>query len=123
MKLSLNQIESLLHVTNHSHDKKYVHAECPVCGHPEFWLLFQEDNQPCGCSRGKKCGWRGNIFTLLKLLNRSREFLSEREIDVYEKLESSLFNNQEAELVFDLPEIKPPSTVWVFKRKEVWVAR
>lgn len=109
MKLSRTQIEKVINVTGESHDKKYLLGECPVCGENEFYILIKEDNHPCGCSRKKQCGWVGNIYTLLKLLNRSREFLSQQEISVFEKLESTLKDDyKEEELIFDLPEIKPP---------------
>jgi hypothetical protein len=106
MKLSIQQIENILTVNNR--DEKYVYADCPSCGESEFYLLIKEDNHPCGCSRKSKCGWVGNIYTLLKLLGKTREFLSEREVDAFEKLENNLFKVEEKELIFDLLEITPP---------------
>lgn len=106
MKLSVQQIEQILTVNNR--DDKYIYADCPVCNEPEFFLLIKENNQPCGCSRANKCGWRGNIYTLLKLLGKTRDFLSEREVDAFEKLENNLFKEEKIELTFDLPELRPP---------------
>ncbi len=107
MKLTIEQISKVLTVHRHSQDKKYVYADCPVCGKDEFYLLFLEDNQPCGCSRGKKCGWKGNIFTLLKLLGKSTEFVQDRDVNVFKKLESNL-GEKILDLNLELPQINPP---------------
>lgn len=107
MRLSKSQLSNIFTINGESHDKKYLYGTCPFCNYEEFYLLFLEDNQPNGCSRGKHCGWKGNIWTLLKRLGRSKEFINEREINIREKLEIGLLK-EEQELEFDLPEITPP---------------
>jgi hypothetical protein len=111
MRLTYEKVCKLLSVNGISNDKKYVYADCPVCGKPEFWMLFLEDNQPCGCSRGSKCGWRGNIFTLIKLLNKShRDFFGDREIDVFGNLKDIRLDVIESDErdYSQLPEINSP---------------
>jgi len=107
MKLSYNQLSSLLSITGKSSNGKYVYAICPMCGENEFYLLLQEDNHPSACNRKNKCGAHFNIFTLLKYLGRTKEFVSEFDFDVQEKLVGDLeISNPSLDL--SLEEIQPP---------------
>src|SRR5690606_10383412 len=105
MKLTRKQIEQLIQDTSLDHKGKNLYGKCPKCGHNEFGISL-EDNHRFNCFRKKECGFQGNIYTLLKFLGKIKEFLSEREINIFEKLNSS-FHKQE-EKVEQLPEVTPP---------------
>lgn len=106
MKLTQRQLEQLLDNARLDHKGTNLYAICPYCGHDEFGISLA-DNHAWNCFRKSKCGESGNIYTLLKKLGKAREFLSEYEIDVFEKLESS-FNKDVEVLDLELPEIQPP---------------
>lgn len=106
MKLNQTQLEQLIKDTTLDHKGKNLNGRCPQCGEMEFGISLA-DNHLFNCYRKKKCGFSGNIYTLLKFLGRTKEFLSEREINVFKKLESNLIQQEEV-LVFDLPNIHPP---------------
>lgn len=106
MKLTRGQLEQLLEETRLDYKGKNLYARCPKCKHDEFGISL-EKNHAFNCFRKSKCGWSGNIYTLLQFLGRAKEFLTEQEIDVFEKLESGLLAEEE-ELSLDLPEMQPP---------------
>lgn len=105
MKLSRKQIEQLIQDTSSDYRGKNLYGRCPKCGHNEFGISL-EDNHLFNCFRKKKCGFQGNIYTLLKFLGRAKEFLSEREINIFEKLESGI--NRVESISLDLPKIAVP---------------
>jgi len=105
MKLSQKQLENLLQNAHLDYKGKNLYADCPFCGFHEFGISLS-DNHVFNCFRKKHCGRAGNIYSLLKHLGRSKEFLSEREIDAFEKLEAGLDEREELDLT--LPEIQPP---------------
>lgn len=107
MKLTREKLESLLDSPRLDHRGENLYATCPWCGEYEFGISLKE-NHPWNCFRKKKCeADSGNIYKLLKKLGRSSEFISQREIDVFDKLESSL-SVKENTFIDSLPEIKPP---------------
>ncbi len=105
MKLSRKQLENLIQNTTLDHKGKNLYGTCPYCGENEFGISL-EDNHVWNCFRKGKCGLSGNIFKLLKFLGRSREFLTEREINVYEKLQGNVILDTKIDL--ELPEITAP---------------
>lgn len=107
MKLSQKQLEGLLSNTRLDFKGKNLYADCPWCGYNEFGISL-DDNHVFNCFRKKHCGYTGNIFSLLKKLGKVKEFLSDREIDVFERLESNLGVEEDVAIDLDLPEIKPP---------------
>lgn len=107
MKLTRKQLEQLLVDVRLDHKGTNLYAVCPKCGHDEFGISL-EKNHAFNCFRKSKCGWSGNIYTLLKHLGRAKEFLSEQEIDVFEKLENKIvFDTLPLDLT--LPEVQPPA--------------
>lgn len=106
MKLTRKQLESLL--VNPTLDRRGndLNADCPWCGHSEFGISLN-DGHPFNCYRKSKCGAVGNIYTLLKKLGRVREFLTDIQVNAFERLESNL-GVKEGELDLSMPEIKPP---------------
>lgn len=107
MKLKRQQLEQLLENARLDFKGENLYAICPYCKHDEFGISLGE-NHLFNCFRKSACGAVGNIYTLLKYLGKLREFLSEREIDIFEKLESNLVNADIIELVHNLPEKSPP---------------
>lgn len=107
MKLSRSQLDQLLLNTRLDHKGANLYATCPKCQHDEFGISLS-DNHLFNCFRKSKCGWSGNIYTLLKFLDKAKEFLSEREIDVFEKLESRLGEQEELPIDLTLPEVQKP---------------
>lgn len=105
MKLTRGQIESLIGDCYLDHRNNLV-AKCPYCGYNE-WGISLGDNHPWNCFRKKACGVTGNIYSLLKKLGRVRGFLTEREVDVFKKLELDLKDGKTV-LNMEMPEIKVP---------------
>ena len=90
--------------------------DCPVCGHRECSISIDKDGHQWGCFRLKKCGERGNIFTLLKHLGLSQEYSSsgKKKLSDYINIEE-LFpdldgksNDEIQKELEDLPTIKAP---------------
>jgi len=108
MKLTKDQLRQLISNPRTSSDGKDIYGLCPQCGHDEFGISIVENNHPFSCFRKSKCGFTGNIYTLLKHLNKFKEFVGEREInpeglllDVFETSED-IIQQQE------LTEVQPP---------------
>lgn len=84
---------------------------CPFCNSDtrEFGISL-EDNHLFNCFRKKACGVSGNIYSLLAHLGKSKEFLGERQVDIFQKLTSAL-EQEEGQIVqeIQLPEINPPA--------------
>lgn len=107
MKLTLGQLRQLINNSRLSHDGEDLYGFCPKCGHDEFGISVTKENNPFSCFRKSKCGFVGNAYTLLTFLNRRKEFLTDREINVFESELNSLVDRKEIETIM-LPEIKPP---------------
>jgi len=69
MKLSVEVLKSLIPNGRLDYSKKNVIGQCVWCGGDEFGVSIN-DNHRFGCFRKSKCGETGNIFKLLKKLNR-----------------------------------------------------
>ncbi len=107
MKVSHDKIKSLLNNCQYDHGNNNFYADCPKCGHHEFGISLNENNHPFQCFRKKKCGWSGNIYTLLKFLNKTID--EERNVDINLDLKPLIkidkgIQNEE----IDIPEIKQP---------------
>jgi len=110
MKLTQQQLESLLDEPSLDFRGKNIVAICPFCNSPtrEFGVSL-EDNHVFNCYRKKACGRTGNIYTLLAHLGKSKEFLGERKVDIFQKLPSTLETSEEEKIEeVELPIISPP---------------
>lgn len=81
MKLNIEQLKSLIKNSHLDFRKENIKGDCPKCGQNEFGISLSE-NHRFGCYRLKSCGYKGNIFVLLKDLNRLEEF---RENEGYQR--------------------------------------
>lgn len=86
MKLSIPQLKSLIQDSTLDRRGVNVIGKCPKCGVDEFGVSI-EDGHRFGCYREKSCGFRGNIFVLLKYLGKLSEFLSDE--NLYSRTEGS----------------------------------
>ncbi len=59
------------------------------------------------CYRKKICGKAGNIYSLLKKLGRTKEFLSEHEVNAFEKLHGEL-REEGTTIDLEMDETRPP---------------
>lgn len=89
MKLSIEKLKDLIEDSSLDHRGKNIIGKCPKCKQGEFGISI-ENNHLFGCYRLKSCGFRGNIFTLLKYLGKLDEYISTE--DVYERKEEKLQN-------------------------------
>lgn len=109
MKLELDILKSLINNGYTDRDKRNVYGECPNCGHSEFGISTG-DNHLFGCFRLSKCGFKGNIYTLLRKIERL-DLLEEEVIRLDEELNIELKEDRkqtEEIFAFELPKIDPP---------------
>lgn len=78
MKLTESKIRSLIRITRKSGTTLYGY--CPKCNKNEFGISLKEPHL-FGCFRKKKCGWAGNVFTLLKFLGVKTDFKGKKEFE------------------------------------------
>lgn len=106
MKLSIQQLFSIL-----QHPKMWknndIIANCPECGHRE-WYISLKDNHPHQCFRAKKCGFRGNIYTLLDKLGRYDLKNIKPDIKWVSRVKETLLDSTEDDVVLNLSEIRLP---------------
>ena len=108
MKLGVEKLKELIVNGRLDHRGRNVIGNCPKCGGDEFGISI-EDNHRFGCYRKKKCGWSGNIFSLLKFLGKLHEYLEEGE--VYSRTQDKLINRlivDEKDIDLSLETITPP---------------
>lgn len=67
MIVSIEQLESVLINPALTGNGKNFKADCPHCGHREFFVSIEKENHPANCYRKKNCGFTANIFTLAKM--------------------------------------------------------
>jgi predicted RNA-binding Zn-ribbon protein involved in translation (DUF1610 family)/DNA primase len=110
MKLTQKQLENVLASFSPVLDarKRNLLAHCPQCGEFEFGISLYERLHPYQCYRRKKCGFIGNIYTLLAFLGKSREFAKDEKIDLSQKLRRIEGKKKAAPIVIELPEVSPP---------------
>lgn len=108
MKLELDILKSLINNSYVDRDKRNVYGECPNCGHSEFGISTK-DNHLFGCFRLSKCGFKGNIYTLLRKIERL-DLLEEEIVRLDEELKVELGEEIEKEStpILELPKINPP---------------
>lgn len=108
MQLSLEQLKSLFPPGSYLDRRKAnLVTVCPQCGHNEFGISLSE-NHRFGCYRKKKCGFTGNIFSLLKFLGRADMYVTAGKVD-YDQIELKLKQvEEEYELQLELPTQRPP---------------
>lgn len=107
MKLTEAELRKLIRVTTKRSDIKVLYGYCPKCNKPEFGISLEEGH-PFGCFRLKKCGWKGNIYTLYKFLGISQQ---KQESSNILKIESNMLDKpvrEETSLLEPLPEKKLP---------------
>lgn len=114
------QEDKLLEILSDLSPKKDSRGEnfiidCPICGYRECSISIHRDGHQWGCFRLKKCGERGNIFSLLKHLGLLNQYSQGRkklsDIINIEELFPDLAAKSKEELdsnLEELPEIKPP---------------
>lgn len=111
MKLSIDKLSELLEEPRLDFRKENLIAKCPKCGYKEFGVSLSE-NHRFGCYRKKKCGYSGNIFTLLYLLKKYDEYITRGEIySVSEKpiIDKKINSKIKAPITLsELPEIDLP---------------
>jgi len=108
MKLTAEQLHDLVGTGKADSRGKNFICPCPKCGENEFSISLDE-NHRFGCFRAKNCGFKGNIFVLLKHYNKLHEYLHEDQL--YSRKEEKLVNrlfvdNQTIDL--HLETISPP---------------
>lgn len=78
MHLSIQQIKQLLPLGGYvDHRGKNYYTKCPKCGVDEFGVSLAPNHQ-FACFRKKRCGFRGNIFTLLRYLGKTFDIHDDR---------------------------------------------
>lgn len=103
---SLDKLKKIFPDAELDHKRLNLITNCPSCHEKEFSISLKE-NHLCGCFRKKKCGWTGNIYTLLKEIGRL-DVLVNRDID-FKKLEKGkLVQEQDETLDLQLPTIPAP---------------
>jgi DNA primase len=107
MKLEIEVLKSLIQNSSLDYRKKNIIGVCPYCGGDEFGVSISE-NHRFGCFRKKQCGATGNIFTLLKKLDRLDLLRNKGVITLssYTFVENLI--DQKLPVLDPLPEIKPP---------------
>jgi ssDNA-binding Zn-finger/Zn-ribbon topoisomerase 1 len=102
MKLSESELRNLIKVTHKT--ERTLYGICPKCGKNEFGVSLNEPHL-FGCFRKKKCGFVGNIFSLLKFLGLKQIKEKKRYIglNIQSKLEQ--YDLKQFEI---LPEVKLP---------------
>lgn len=108
MKLSLDILLSLIDGGFLDNNKTNVYGKCPYCEGSEFGISTKDGHQ-FGCFRKSQCGVTGNIYKLLKKLDRE-DLLEEEVIKLGEKLDIELDKNEKDEIDYELtlPTIKAP---------------
>ena len=107
MKLSVEKLKDLLPGATPDRRGKNLRAICPMCGGDEFGISL-EDNHIFGCYRRKKCGFHGNIFTLVKHLKRWDILNLEGEVGSVSVLENKLTKVDISALDLTLPTVSMP---------------
>lgn len=104
MKLTEQQIKQLISNTHPSQDGQDLYGTCPQCGEDEFGISLTKDNHPFSCFRKAKCGFEGNIYTLLAYLGKTKDFTTK---SVNDEL-SSFEEQKHLEVDLSLPQVQLP---------------
>jgi hypothetical protein len=107
MQLTLGELKTLVNLERLDNRKQNAYGFCPSCGQDEFGISLA-DNHRFGCFRKAKCGFTGNIFTLLA-------FLGKRIVDVKpgfeprQRMENKLAIAEEVKIDLTLPDCTMPA--------------
>jgi DNA primase len=105
MILNKDQLLSIVPNSKLSSNGKNIKTNCPECGQNEFYISLTKPYNPGQCWRKVKCGYKCNIYSLLKHYDLLREFLKERYGGKYsEKIESFLESTVKEELNLEIDE-------------------
>lgn len=111
MKLELEVLQSLFSRYKFDRKKENLIVPCPKCGQMEFAIAINRDSHPNTCSRKNKCGWGGNIYTLLQELGRTDLINSEKDytgVISRHRLVNKIEETQEKPIQTSIPTISPP---------------
>lgn len=109
MKLKLETLKNLFPNSFLDYHKKNLMAQCPWCGVSEFGISLDE-NHTFNCFRKAKCGETGNIYKLLKKIDRL-DLLGHggvESIKYDERLENIIEKKIELSLDLSIETIEPP---------------
>lgn len=87
MKLSTEKLLELLPGFRVDHRNKNLIGPCPACNFNEFGISL-DDGHRFSCFRKVKCGFHGNIFTLLKFLGKYDIVIQERATKLTGRIET-----------------------------------
>lgn len=87
MKLTTEKLLELLPDFRLDARGKNLVGICPQCGHNEFGISLEEGHR-FGCYRKNKCGFSGNIITLLRYFGKLDEVLQEKVKNLPNRLET-----------------------------------
>lgn len=105
MKLTIDKLLELLPDFKLDRRGKNLTGPCPVCNHNEFGISIEEEHR-FGCYRKNKCGFSGNIYTLLKYLGRLDEVVREKSVILPPRIE--IFQSEEILVEDDIADISLP---------------
>lgn len=107
MKLSIEVLKSLIPNSSLDYRKKNIIGDCAYCGGHEFGISV-ENNHVFGCFRKSKCGETGNIYKLLKKLNRLDLLKEGDNITITSQSYLEDVISFKEQILEDLPEIQIP---------------
>jgi len=114
MTLTIEQLKELLPDAKLDYRKQNMRAICPKCKHDEFGISLK-DNHQFGCFRKKKCGFAGNIFTLLEFLGKPISSVARPFLVLDQFKTRNLLKVENEALDLTLEKVRPPLG---FKRLE-----
>ncbi len=97
MELSIDSLFDIL--TNPKRTGKNIRCKCPMCGKEEFYVGV-EGPHFFRCWRSNKCGITGNIYSLLKAINRTDLLTKEGSMSLYSSSELVHKNLLDGKLTF-----------------------
>lgn len=109
MQLKLEQLKLLFPKSSLDYGKNNLMTFCPWCNHNEFGIELA-DNHRFNCFRKSKCGETGNVFKLLKKIDRL-DLLGNNGIESIKydsKLENIIERKIEQNIDLTLDTIQPP---------------
>jgi ssDNA-binding Zn-finger/Zn-ribbon topoisomerase 1 len=78
LKLGIETLKTLIQGAELDRRRQNLRGICPKCGGNEFGMSLERGHR-FGCYRLKKCGFTGNIYTLLSFLGKLNEFKQEED--------------------------------------------
>lgn len=91
MKLTIEELKELLPGEYYLDQRgKNLVGNCPQCGYDEFGISVEEGHR-FGCYRTNKCGFNGNIKTLLRFLGKEDEVATKRSSELLDPIENGYY--------------------------------